>query len=342
MVSGNINASAAWFVPLRALDTPKGAALQRAAGKPDANDTLVEDGGSFTITLETFCITGQHDDGSGNDLLVRSRTKYGRAPLTETINFFGIDIPAGQVQENLISEYIFAQDIYDGRDRVYLDIDITEIDKGLARKGSPIDSFNALKADFGAIFPTLFPFSSIAVEAISTLEKMLTRRGDKNEIIFQNALDFSLVGAEGEARLRCGAYVLFNRPVEAVQYRLRELKLEYFTPSQQGQMVRDDYVVIKIVPALINTGQADQLMQNQQLALVLSHANQQQADIGDRLAQRTFLQEFVQDAQKTREVKQFLTLKDILDAGLDLSPQQRETYLRLAKNLRGIIAILKG
>lgn len=335
-----INAATAWYVPLVELDKPEGARLQRTEGKPASTDTLVQEGGSFTITLETFCINGHHDERSDNDLLVRSRIKYGSAPLTEAINFFGADIPAGQVQENLLSEYIFSQENYDGRDRVYLEIDITEVDRNLAGDSSLLSGLQTIKADFGAIFPTLLPFAAVAVNTLSKLTKLTARRDD-NKIVFKNSLDFSLVGAEGEARLRCGAYILFNSPVEAVQYRLRGLKIEYFTPSEQGNPVKDDYVVIKVVPVLLNTGHDEDLLENQQLAVVLSHANQKQAGMADRLSQRKFLQSFIQDAQKMRDLDRFLNLKGVIDLNLPLNPNQQETFLRLAQKFKGVIAALK-
>lgn len=67
-------------------------------------------------------------------------------------------------------------------------------------------------------------------------------------------------------------HTFFHEEVEGVMYRLRELKLELF-PNQNKQPIHD-YVVVKIVPNFIKSGNKDDLLANQQLAAVLSQLDE--------------------------------------------------------------------
>lgn len=338
--SRDISKDTCWFVPLAELDNPQGARLQRAFSPLSPNDRLVEEGGSFTITLETFLIRGNYDENrSGNDLLVQSRVKYGNEPTTEAINFFGIDLKEGSLQDNLEFEHIFGRENHSLKNRVWLEVSATEIDKGLQDNTSILAGLQHIKASFGAVFPTLIPFSGVAGSSLLGLVH-LAELQKQNQVIFKSQVDFYSLFPEGEAKLRCGAYVLFNQPVEAVKYQLRGLHLEYFAIADKEQPIQDDYVVIKVVPAMIASGDDQELRKNQQLATILNHA-QGDEDGSLRMAQREAMKSFVGDALKLQDLQSFIDLKAMKDLGVALSQQQMDRFLDLNKRLREIINALK-
>ncbi len=338
--SRDISKDTCWFVPLSELDNPQGARLQRAFSPLSPTDRLVEEGGSFTITLETFLVRGNYDENrNGNDLLVESRVKYGNEPITEAINFFGIDIKEGSLQENLEFEHIFGKENHSIKNRVWLEVSATEIDKGLQDNASALAGLQQMKANFGAVFSALIPFSGVVGNAVLGLAH-LAELQQQNQVIFKSQVDFYSLFPDGEAKLRCGAYVLFNQPVEAVKYQLRGLHLEYFAIADKEQPTQDDYVVIKIVPAIVASGDDQELRKNQQLATILNHA-QSDEDNAMRMAQRDAMKSFVGDALKFQDLQSFIDLKEMKDLGVSLSQQQMERFLDLNKRLREVINALK-
>jgi hypothetical protein len=338
--SRDISKDTCWFVPLAELDNPQGARLQRAFSPLAPTDRLVEEGGSFTITLETFLIRGNYDENrSGNDLLVQSRVKYGNEPTTEAINFFGIDIKEGSPQDNLEFEHIFGKENHSSKNRVWLEVSAIEVDKGLQDNNSVLAALRQVKAGFGAVFPTLIPFAGLAGNAVLGLAN-LAELQQQNQVVFKSQVDFYSLFPEGEAKLRCGAYVLFNQPVEAVKYQLRGLHLEYFAIADKEQPIQDDYVVIKVVPALVASGDDQELRKNQQLATILNHA-QSDDDDAMRIAQRDVMKSFVGDALKFQDLQGFIDLKTRKDLGMVLSQPQMERLLDLNKRLGDIINALK-
>jgi len=325
-----------WFVSASELDTPGGARLRRTDSAIQETDQLIPEGGAFTLSLESFYIHEGHDtDGSGNDLLIRSRVRYGDEPRTEVINFFGADIPAGTVKDNLEYEHIFARQDYSEKARIWLEIEVMEIDKGLARDDSILGGLGQVYRDFGGLFATLIPFSGVAASLIGRLET-LNRVRDQDKRIFLSTLDlYSKVASAGEAPLRCGAYVFFKDEVEAVQYKLRGLRLERAAPNQQDVPILDDYLVVKVVPSIVKSvSSSDNLLQNQQVATILSHLDDgEKADASRRKQHLSYLQDIVQGSRHLKDLDYFYTLKRQKDLGKTLSQPQEERFFEIADKL---------
>lgn len=338
--SRDISKDTCWFVPLAELDNPEGARLQRAFSSLAPTDKLVEDGGAFTITLETFLINKNHDDEkSGNDLLVKSQVKYGNEPPTEAINFFGMDVPAGEVKDNLEFEHVFGQENYSLKNRVWIEVSIIEVDKGLKDETSVLAELSRMNRQFGAVFPTLIPFAGPVSSAVLGLAKLAALQ-QQNQVVFNSQVDFYGLFPDGEAKLRCGAYVLFNQPTEGVKYRLRGLHLEYFAVADRERLIQDDYVVIKVVPALVSSGDGQELRKNQQVATILNHAESTDPQ-SVRDEQRESLNALVGDALKFKDLESFINLKEMKDFGKPLSDPQMETFVELGRRLREVISALK-
>ena len=270
--SRDVSKDTCWFVPLAELDNPQGARLQRAFSPLVPTDRLVEAGEAFTITLETFLVNKKdEDEKGGNDLLVKSQVRYGSEPPIEAINFFEMDVPAGEVKDNFKFEHIFGRENYSPKDRVWLEVSIVEVDKGLNDETTVLEELSRINKQFGAVFPTLIPFAGPVSSAVLGLAKLAALQ-QQNKVVFNSQVDFYGLFSDGEAKLRCGAYVLFHQLTEGVKYRLRGLHLEYFAVADRELSIQDDYVVIKVVPALVSSGDSQELRKNQQVAAILNHA----------------------------------------------------------------------
>ncbi|WP_346292833.1 hypothetical protein [Sphaerothrix gracilis] len=328
--------SSHWFVSLADLDNAAGAKLRRSDSELVATDQTIETGDSFTVSLKSFYVSEGHErDGSGNDLLVRSRVRYGDEPPTEVINFFERDVPPATVKDNLEFEHIFSRQDYSADARLWLELQIFEIDKGIDRNSEILQGLNTVYAEFGGIFSTLIPFATLAPSIIRRIEKISQLR-DQNKRLFNSQLDlFAKEVSGGDAPLRCGAYVFFQQPVEGVQYKLRGLRLERAALNQQHVPIMDDYAVLKIVPAVVRSvTSGEELLQNQQLATVLSHL--EPAAENDALAKKQhlqFLQGVIQDARKIEELDYFYRLKRQKKFGQALTEAQQKRFFEIAQKL---------
>lgn len=127
-------------------------------------------------------------------------------------------------------------------------------------------------------------------------------------------------------------HTFFHEEVEGVMYRLRELKLELF-PNQNKQLIHD-YVVVKILPNFIKSGNKDDLLANQQLAAVLS-----QLDEAENKKNRhfEFLQDTVRKAIKLKDIDYYYALLRKQNRGEQLTDSQRKRFNEIAEDLRDYI-----
>lgn len=254
-----------WFVPLDQLDAKAGAPLQPAELKPATDEHLAKDNDSFLVTLESLLVVKKYDRKSDNDLLVRSRLKYGNDATIEAINFFENDVPAGTVTNNLLCEYIYARDTHSTLDRVHLEVEIMELSGDISLDKTIARGLNIIKNTFGIVLSSFLPFGGVALDVMKKINNVRSQRRQ----IFLSQLDLYGDGGEGEARLRYGAYIFFKEPVDASDYTLYRLQVKQ-PHHHQPKPFPYDYVVVKIVPALIRVGSSEETaLNNQKLAAVL-------------------------------------------------------------------------
>ncbi|NEQ50613.1 MAG: hypothetical protein F6K11_10845 [Leptolyngbya sp. SIO3F4] len=262
----NFHPARHWFVPLDELDAVEGALLRPANLKPSANERLADEGDSFVVTLESLLIVKKYDRKSDNDLLVRSRLKYGNDPIVESINLFENDVPAGTVRDNLLCEYIYSQDKYSKLDRVHLEVEVMELPGSISLDRDISKGLNLIKSTFGIVLSSLLPFGGVAFDVMKKVNTIRNRRRQ----IFLSQLDLYGEGGEGEARLRYGAYVFFRKPVDATDYKLQNLQLKHKAPEDAPKPLPHDYVVVKVVPVAIRVGSSEEVaLNNQRLATTL-------------------------------------------------------------------------
>lgn len=322
-----------WFVPLDELDAEQGAQLRPADLTPAKDEPLAQGGDSFLVTLESLLITGQYDSKSDNDLLVRSRLKYGNDAIVEAINFFENDVPAGQVRDNLLCEYIYAQEKYSKLDRVHLEVEVMELPGDISLNQDITKGLNTIKNTFGMVLSSLLPFGGVA---LNVMEKVNTVRKEKRRIFFSN-LDLYGDGGEGETRLRYGAYVFFKEPINASNYKLHKLQVKSPTPAGGTQPFPHDYVVIKIVSTPIRVGSNEKLaLHNQQLATTLGTANGQM----DSTAKHPkFDQGVMPNPAQLKDLALFYSLQKRQDAKEMLDQAQTKVYHRLLQELKDFIEL---
>lgn len=324
-----------WFVSLEELQKVEGAKLRLANSELLETDQLVETGSPLTVSLESFFVKSNHDEGkSGNDLLVRSWTKYGSEPRIETVNFFAKDVPDGFIGENLSVEHIFSTQDYEEENRILLELEITEIDKGLDTDKSISDDLKEVASIFGAVFPVTLPFVSTASRLLVNLEKLFSKSSENRQVL-HSSLDLYGKG-NGETLLRSGAYIFFSEEVEGIMYKLRDLKLE--PVSNQIKQPIHDYVVVKVVPNFIRSGNQDELLVNQQLAAVLSQLDEEERNDNNKKNQHwEFLQNTIKRAINLNDLDYYYTLLRKQNRGEKLTQSQFKRFNEIAEDLRDYI-----
>lgn len=327
-----------WFVPLAEIQRDEGAELRPARSKVLEGDRLVEEGEAFTVSLESFYVRENHENNRGsNDILVRSWVKYGSEPTAERIHFFQKDIPDEFVGENLPAEHILSKQDHLENNRLHLTLEITEIDKGLKTTQSTGETISNISGTFGAVFPAILPFVGAASNLIELLNN-ISEKADKNTQVFRCSLDLYAQNSF-ETPLRYGAYVFFNEEVQAVMYKLHDLKLKPTSEQLKGKNPLHDYVVVKIVPGIIHSGNSSELLVNQQIASVLSQLDDREKnDASQRQKHFKFLQETIESANNMRELDYFRRLKLRKKIGEELTDSQLKRYQEIAEKLHQYIS----
>jgi hypothetical protein len=338
-----------WYVPRKELMVPKedhtyvGSPLKHASSNVDPEiDTSVGDGDGFTVLLKSFYVTQDRDKGD-NDILVRSWTRYGSEPHIEVAHFFKENIPAPYFSAgDLLAEHIFSSDRYLGQNRVWIRLQILEVD------GKKVDQIatwveHNLKdtvKTFGAIFPSTLPFiGNISSQALDLFGKLKQLISNKSDVILDQALDFLSIHT-GETPLRYGAYIYFQQPVSGEHYRLNQFRVHSDEADPQHQPI-PDYVVVEIVPGVVNQFNQDTIELNQSLAMGLLPFDDSQSVEGEKDQRLRYLQTLMKQAQKTSDLKELYQLMKQELSGQLLTEAQRQRYQALTLEHNDYIEIIK-
>lgn len=308
---GLLDSKNCWFVPwaeLSNLDNvahPDHGKLRKVDSEISETDTFLETGSPFTISLEAFSVQAAHDSSSTNDLLVRTAVRYGDEPKTETINFFNTEVPAAAFIDNLEYEHIFSKRDFSQSARVWMSLEIIEVDKGLEKSGIA-DGLQQMRSRFGAIFSALIPFATVAGVAIDTISGLskLRQSASENKKILSSTIDlYAKEVSGGDVPLRCGAYIFFNEALQGVQYRLGSgFKLKRAAIKDKDVPILHDYAVVKITPGFIDSGKdPEELLKNQELAKVLSREDESASE-SQRAEHFDFLAQLIENANKIKDI----------------------------------------
>ena len=264
-----------WFVPLEELLKVEGADLRPSSDLETGQ--WIEKGSPFTVSLESFCIASRHDRNSGNDLLVRSWSIYGDDPPSKIMHFFKKQLKPGYIGENLAIEYMFASESHHNQP-LDVEVQIIEVDGDDSIAGE----MKLVAGLFGAVFPAILPFTGLASGLVRSLQGM--KEHDKafeasirfcSRDTYQKDADSPELN-EAKIPFRCGAHIFFEKDVDRDKYRLRELKLEAKDDSIEREDY-DNYVVLKVIPKVINMLSQEDLLANQRLAKGLFRAEDEQS-----------------------------------------------------------------
>jgi hypothetical protein len=176
----------------------------------------------FTVTMVNV-VVAQDLDGflrGKNDILILTRSSLGEQPFVERIHFYEAEIPKGKPINNLFADTVFVTDDYSGADRLWLELNVLEIDTDSDERKAAINAFRSLAATAGAVFPVVASYAYTASSVVNVIEKLFSVFERDQDIV---KVQFALhpgTPRPGKAPLQAGTYVVFSQPQDPAKYKL--------------------------------------------------------------------------------------------------------------------------
>ena len=175
---------------------------------------------SFSVTSVATVVAADLDGilRGKNDVLILSKSSLGEQPLVERINFFEREIDKGQPIQNLLSNTVYVCEDYNGSGRLWLELNVLEIDTSTGERKSAINAFQSLAATSGAVFPALLPYAMASSTVVKVVEKLFSAL-EKNTQVVRIPISF-YPGKEkrGYAPFQEGTYVVFAIPQQPEKF----------------------------------------------------------------------------------------------------------------------------
>ena len=184
---------------------------------------LLEAAQPFTASMVTVVVSEDLDGilRGRNDILVLTKSSLGEQPLVERIHYYEEEVPKGKPIRNMFADNVFVTDDYNGEDRLWLELNVVEVDTDTGERKAAIKAFQSLATTAGAVFPVSVPYAFAASAAVGVIEKLVSAlEKDTNVVKVPFALH-SGIPRPGKAPLQSGTYVVFAQPQDPSKYKLQ-------------------------------------------------------------------------------------------------------------------------
>ena len=114
----------------------------------------IESAQAFTVSMVTVVVAKDLDGilRGKNDILVLTKSSLGNQPFVERIHYYEQEVPKGRPICNMFADNVFVTDDYNGNDRLWLELNVLEIDTDTGERKAGIKAFQSLAAMAGAVF----------------------------------------------------------------------------------------------------------------------------------------------------------------------------------------------
>jgi len=281
----------------------------------------IETAQPFTISLVSAMVTEDLDGilRGKNDVLILTRTALGEQPQVERIHFYEEGIPKGTPIRDLLANNVLVVDDYNGEDRVWLELNVVEVDTDTGERKLALNAFQSLAATAGAIFPVMIPYSFAGSTLAGLVEKLISALEQDEQVI---KIPFSLYageGGSGKAPLQVGTYVVFARPQDPGEYTLQSNGLL----TRKGKPADISYTVFDVVP---QKQVSPKFVISQKVATLLTQLSFDNPNSAQ--SSLDFLKDTLTQYANFKKLNRYLDLKD---KG-ELSEQERVLMAEIAKN----------
>jgi hypothetical protein len=274
----------------------------------------------FTVSLVSVVVAEDLDGflRGKNDVLVLTKSAIGEKPLVQRIHFYEEEVPKGRPIRNMFADSVFVTDDYSGSDRLWLELNVLEVDTDTGERNAAVNAFRSLSSTAGAVFPAIVPYTFAAGAAVTLIEKLVSVL-EKDENVVK--VRFALHPGEpriGKAPLQGGTYVVFAVPQDSSKFKLQPNGL--LTPSNKPSEV--SYVVFDIAPQKTISGS---FVMNQKVATLLTQL--QSGNSNSAKSTIEFLNETLTEYSNFKKLQRYLELK----SKQDLTPQEKELMVEIGK-----------
>lgn len=257
---------------------------------------------TFTVSM-VAAVVAEDLDGffrGDNDLLVISKSSMGEQPTVERIHYFEEEVPKGNPIKNILSESVFIADDYNGIDKLWIEIDVLEIDTDTGEREAAITAFQSLAATAGAVFPAILPYAFGASAATGVLKKLVAAF-EKNKCVIP--VPFAMYPGPprpGRAILQSGTFVAFAKPQDVTGMKLQSNGLL----SDNDQASEVSYIVFDVTPV---KQVSPKFLTSQKVATLLTQMKQGNAS--SPLATIDFLTDTLTQYSNFKKLSRYLELK---------------------------------
>jgi len=286
-----------------------------------ADSRPIEPVEAFTVSLVS-CRIAEDLDGfwrGGNDILIASKSAIGSDPQVERVHFYGKDIPPGEMITDLFANNVLIVDEYSGRERLWLEINIVEVDTDDGERLATITALQSLVERTGAAFPVLAPYAYPFSRVISAVNKIFSKLERDQDVI---RVPFSLYPStqltRGRAPLQAGVYVIFPEPQYGNALKMDDSGLLWTTEDRQADVT---YATFAVVPGQSLSSES---LCSQKLATLLTQIRADNNN-SDR-STFDFLQDTLQGYQNFRMLERYQELREKGDRTLAEAQRMAEIY----------------
>lgn len=275
---------------------------------------LIQAAQPFTVSMVTVVVAEDLDGilRGENDILILTRSSLGEQPFVERIHFYEEEIPHGKPIGNLFADTVYTADDYSGFDRLWLELNILEIDTDTGERKVAMNAFQSLAATTGAVFPILISHTFVASAVANVITKLCTVLEKNTNVI---RVPFALHPGEvrpGKAPFQFGTYIVFSQPQNPEKFKLESDG----TLTENGNAANVSYAVFNIAPQKqVNPT----FVMSQKIATLLTQINTG----NENSAKKTI--EFLNDT--LTEYSNFTKLKRYLQIQEKVNPTEEEKAL---------------
>ena len=256
----------------------------------------------FTVSM-VAAVVAEDLDGifrGKNDLLVLSKSSMGEQPLVERIHFFEEEVPKGHPIKHMLAENVFIADDYNGIDKLWLEIDVLEIDTDTGERKAAARAFQSLAATAGAVFPAILPYAFGASAVVAVVEKLVAALEKDTHVVRVPFAMYPDAPRPGRAPLQAGTYVAFAQPQDPSDFKLYANGL--LTASNKTSEV--SYAVFDVAPV---KQVSPKFVTSQKVATLLTQM--QQGNPHSALATIDFLTDTLTQYGNFAKLNRYLELK---------------------------------
>lgn len=222
----------------------------------------------FTVSMVAVVVAEDLDGifRGRNDILVLTKSSLGEQPKVERVHCYEEEIDKGRPIRHIFAENVCIADDYSGNDRLWLELNVLEIDSDTGERKAAVSAFQNLATTAGAVFPVFVQYSFAASAAVGVIEKLIDALEKDTNVV---KVKFSLYPDEpqpGKPPFQSGTYVVFAGPQDPNKYKLQSNGL--LTTGNKPSEV--SYAVFSISP---QKRVSPNFVMNQKIATLLTQIN---------------------------------------------------------------------